>query len=146
MALVADYEGYSLEDLHVGMTAEYEKTVTAEDILAFANVSGDRNPIHLDPDYAKQTMFKGQIAHGMLSAAFFSTILGTQLPGPGCIYLGQNLRFRAPVRPGDHVKALATVTKIEKNRVHLDCKALVGDTVVVDGEAVVLVPSRADTD
>jgi 3-hydroxybutyryl-CoA dehydratase len=91
-------------------------------------------------------MFKGQIAHGMLSAAFFSTILGTQLPGPGCIYLGQNLRFRAPVRPGDRVKAAATITKIEKNRVHLDCSASVGDTVVVDGEAVVLVPSRADTD
>ena len=146
MALVSDYEGYALEDLHVGMTADYEKTVTTEDILAFANVSGDRNPIHVDPAYAEQTMFKGQIAHGMLSAAFFSTILGMKLPGPGCIYLGQNLRFRAPVRPGDHVTARATVTKIEKNRVYLDCAASVGETVVVDGEAIVLVPSRADTD
>jgi 3-hydroxybutyryl-CoA dehydratase len=104
------------------------------------------NPVHLDQEFAKNTMFKGRIAHGMLTASFISTVLGTKLPGPGCIYISQDLRFRAPVRVGDTVRAEVTVSEIlrDKKRVVLLTKCTVGDRVVVDGTAVVMVPSRAD--
>jgi 3-hydroxybutyryl-CoA dehydratase len=97
--------GYCLEDIEVGMSASYSKTVTEADILLFSGVSGDTNPVHLDQEFAAATMFKGRIAHGMLSASLLSTVFGTKLPGPGCIYLTQNLRFKAPVRAGDTVLA-----------------------------------------
>jgi len=100
--------------------------------------------LHLNDEYARASMFKGRIAHGMLSAALFSAIIGERLPGHGTIYLGQSLRFMAPVRPGDEVTATVTVTAIipEKRRVTLACRACVGDTVVIKGEADVLAPSR----
>lgn len=135
---------YFIEDLEVGMEAEHRKTVTEADIEAFAEVSGDFNPVHLDEDYAQRTFFRGRIAHGMLTASFISTILGTRLPGPGCIYLSQTLRFLAPVRIGDTVVTVARVLDLDaaKKRARFECACRVGGTVVVAGEALVFVPSR----
>ncbi len=137
-------EGYFIEDLAEGMSASFAKTITEADITLFVGVSGDTNPLHINEDYAKATRFGGRIAHGMLSAGLISAVLGTRLPGPGAIYMSQTMRFRAPVRPGDTVKATATVTAIDrtKNRVTLACEAHVGDTLVLDGEALIMVPSR----
>lgn len=138
-------DGYFIEDLEPGMSAAFGKTVTEADIVMFAGVTGDMNPVHLDQDYAANTLFKGRVAHGMLSAGFISAVLGTKLPGPGCIYLSQNLKFKAPVRIGDTVRTRATVKDVirEKNRVVLETVCTVGDTVVTEGEAVVMAPSRA---
>jgi 3-hydroxybutyryl-CoA dehydratase len=140
----AEMHGYYLEDLSVGMSSTFGKTVTEADIMAFAGVSGDTNPVHLHEEFAAATMFKGRVAHGMLSASFISTILGTKLPGPGCIYVSQNIQFKAPVRAGDTVTARATITEIipEKRRVVLKTTCSVGGKVVIDGEAVALVPNR----
>ena len=136
--------GYALEDLSVGMTASYEHVVSEADVVQFADISGDHNPVHLDEAYAKTTRFKGRIVHGILSASFLSTTIASRLPGPGTIYLTQNLSFRAPVRIGDKVQAQVTVTEIipEKARVVLKTVCRVGDTVVIDGDALVMVPSR----
>ncbi len=136
--------GYAFEDLRVGMTAVYGKTVTEADILMFAGVSGDTNPVHLNQDYAAQTMFKGRIAHGMLSASFISTVIGTKLPGPGCIYVAQSLRFKAPVRAGDTVHARVTIAKLipEKRMIELKTVCTIGEKIVIDGEATILVPAR----
>lgn len=133
--------GYYLEDLSVGMSAVYSKTVTEADIVMFAGVSGDTNPVHLDEAFAAATPFKGRIAHGMLGASLISTVLGTKLPGPGCIYVSQDLRFKAPVRIGDTVVAKVTITEIvpEKRRVTFACECRVGDTVVIDGAATMMV-------
>ncbi len=138
--------GYFLEELEVGMSRVYAKTVTDADITIFAGVSGDTNPVHLDEGFASQTIFGGRIAHGMLSASFISTIFGTQLPGPGCIYLSQDLRFKAPVKAGDTVEARATIKDIiqEKRRVLFDTVCKVGDVVVLDGTAMLMVSRRAD--
>jgi 3-hydroxybutyryl-CoA dehydratase len=135
--------GLALEDLAVGMTAAYEQTVTEADIQAFADVTGDHNPLHLDEEFARHTRFGGRIAHGMLTAGFISTALAT-LPGPGTIYLSQTLAFRAPVRIGDTIEARVTVAEIlpEKRKVRLTTQCRVGDTAVVDGEAMVIVRSR----
>ncbi len=140
-----DIQGYFIEDLSVGMAAQSERTITGGDIDRFADVTGDVNPIHLDEDYASTTIFKSRIAHGMLTASFISAVIANQLPGPGAIYLSQSLRFKAPVKPGDKVVTRATVTdlKSERRRATLTCECLVGDTVVLDGEAEVMVPSRA---
>jgi len=136
--------GYALEDLAVGMSAAYERIVTAEDVVKFADISGDHNPVHLDEAYARTTRFKGRIVHGMLSASFLSTTIASRLPGPGTIYLSQNLSFRAPVRIGDRVEARVTITDIirEKARVMLKTVCRVGETVVIDGDALVYVPAR----
>jgi 3-hydroxybutyryl-CoA dehydratase len=141
---MSDRNGYYIEDLKPGMSASYGKTVGEADIVLFAGVSGDTNPVHLDEDYAKATMFKTRIAHGMLSAGFISTVLGTKLPGPGAIYMSQNLKFKAPVKIGDSVLATCTVTEViaEKKRAVLSTICKVGDTVVIEGEAMVMVPSR----
>jgi 3-hydroxybutyryl-CoA dehydratase len=138
--------GYYLEDLSVGMCEALAKTVTDADITGFADITGDTNPVHLDHDFAADTMFKERIAHGMLSAGFISAVLGTRLPGPGCIYLSQSLRFRAPVMIGDYVEATATVTEVnyEKRRIVLETVCKVGDKVVLDGEALLMVSRRAD--
>jgi len=136
--------GLCIEDLSVGQTATYTKTVTEDDIVKFAEISGDDNPVHLDQAFAETTMFKGRIAHGMLSAAFISTVIGTKLPGYGTIYMSQTLRFKAPVRIGDTVSAIATVTELipEKRRAVLTTVCKVGSNTVVEGEALVMVPSR----
>ena len=139
------FTGYFLEDIFVGQTAVYAKTVTETDVVMFADVSGDTNPVHLNDEYAATTQFKGRIAHGILTASFISTVLGTRLPGPGCIYLSQNLKFKAPVRIGDTVCARVTVTEVvtEKHRILVKTVVSVGDTVVIDGDAMLMVPSRA---
>ncbi len=133
--------GYSFEELSVGMSAEFVKTVTEADIAGFAAMSGDYNPVHMDEDFAKTTMFKGRIAHGMLSAAFISTALGTKLPGPGCIYVTQALKFKAPVRIGDEVVARVEVTGMlpEKKFVTLKTSCTVAGKTVIDGEATMMV-------
>jgi 3-hydroxybutyryl-CoA dehydratase len=135
---------YFFEDLELGMEASHEKTVSEDDIASFAEVSGDYNPVHMDEDYAAGTFFKSRIAHGMLTASFISTVLGTRLPGPGCIYLSQNLRFLAPVRIGDTVKALARVASLDmtRRRAQFSCHCEVNGKIVVEGEAMVFVPSR----
>lgn len=139
-----DIEGYCIEDLAVGMTASFAKTVTEADIVLFAGISGDTNPVHLNQEYAAGTMFQGRIAHGMLTVGFISAVLGTKLPGPGAIYMSQNLKFKAPVRAGDTVTARATITELfpEKRRVVMRTVCTVGETVVVEGEAMLMVPSR----
>jgi 3-hydroxybutyryl-CoA dehydratase len=136
--------GYFIEDLKPGVSATFEKTVTEADIEMFAKVSGDTNPVHLDQAFAEKTPFKTRIAHGMLSAGFISAVLGTKMPGPGAIYMSQNLRFKAPVKIGDKVTATCTVTEIvaEKRRAVLSTVCKVGDTTVIEGEAMVMVPSR----
>ena len=139
-----EQHGYFLEDLEVGMSKVFAKTITEADLLLFAGVSGDTNPLHLDEEFASGTMFEGRIAHGMLTAALISTVVGTRLPGPGCIYLSQSLKFMAPVRIGDTVAARATVAEImpERKRVRLHTTCSVGGKVVMDGEALILVPNR----
>lgn len=136
-----------IEDLSPGQSARYTRTVTETDIQQFGAVSGDLNPLHFDEDYAKTTVFKGRIAHGILSVSFLSTVLGTELPGPGSIFLSASIRFKAPVRIGDTVVASCTVREInlQRNRVVFDCLCKVGDTIVVEGEAMVMVPSRAQS-
>ncbi len=141
-----ELHGYYFEDLSVGMTGVFAKTVTEADIVLFAGVSGDTNPVHINQVFAENSMFKGRIAHGMLSASFISTVIGTRMPGPGAIYLNQSLRFRAPVKAGDTVVARATVKDImpERRRVVLETTCCVGDAVVLDGEATVMVSNRPD--
>ncbi len=140
-----DVVRYYLEDLKVGQTDSFTKTVTEADIVLFAGVSGDTNPMHLDQVYAESTMFKGRIAHGMLVVSLISCVLGTRLPGPGAIFIAQSAHYKAPVRIGDTVEARATVTEIvpERERVVLRTTCHVGDTLAVDGDATVKVPSRA---
>jgi 3-hydroxybutyryl-CoA dehydratase len=142
-----ELHGYYLEDLSVGMTSIFAKTVTEADIVMFAGVSGDTNPVHINQEFAEASMFKGRIAHGMLSASFISTVVGTRLPGPGCIYISQNLRFRAPVKAGDTVVARATVKEIlpSRRRVVLTTVCTIGDTVVIDGEATMMVANRPES-
>lgn len=135
---------YYFEDLTLGMEAHYVRRVTALDLDTFAALTGDRNPIHLDEDFAAQSIFKGRIAHGMLTATFISAILGTQLPGPGAIYISQSLNFRAPVRIGDEVTATARIMELypEKRRALLACDCSVAGKTVLEGDAVLLVPMR----
>lgn len=133
-----------IEDLEIGMVRSVAKVIGDREIEMFAELSTDRNPVHLDDDYARDTIFEGRIAHGMLTAALVSAVIGEQLPGHGTVYLKQDLRFLAPVRPGDRVQAIVSVKEIDysKRRVTLDCACKVGDTVVLKGDALVLAPSR----
>ena len=136
--------GYYFEDLEVGMQDIFAKTITDADIITFAGISGDTNPVHLNHEFASETIFEGRIAHGMLTAAFLSTVIGTKLPGPGCIYVSQNLRFKAPVRTGDTVSAICTVEKLipEKKFIEMKTICTVDGKVVIDGEATIMVPKR----
>lgn len=136
---------YHIDQLQPGMSASTAKTVTEADIILFAGISTDVNPAHLDEEYAKDTMFGGRIAHGMLSAGFISAVLANKLPGPGTIYLSQTLKFKAPVRPGDTVTATVTVREVNvaKNRVVLDTVCTVAGKVVIEGECQMMPPVRA---
>ncbi len=138
-------QGLMLEEIEIGASAERMHTVTEGDIQAFADVSGDHNPVHLDAAYAETTMFKGRIAHGMLSAAYISATIAGELPGPGAVYISQSLSFRRPVRIGDTVVTRVSVAAIdaEKARVTLKTECLVETRTVVEGEAVVMVPRKA---
>jgi 3-hydroxybutyryl-CoA dehydratase len=137
--------GYEFEELRVGMSATYAKTITEADIVLFAAVSGDNNAIHTNEEFAATTIFKGRIAHGMLSASVISAALANKLPGPGAIYMSQNLRFRAPVRAGDTVRATVTVKELipEKHRVLLGTCCRVSDEVVIEGNALVALPASS---
>ena len=132
-----------VEDLEVGMARSLTKVITDQDIEMFAAVSTDHNPVHLDDSYAEDTIFEGRIAHGMLTAGLISAVIGEQLPGHGTVYLGQTLKFMAPVRPGDAVEARVEVLSIDyaRRRVQLKTEARVGETTVLKGEATVLAPS-----
>lgn len=136
---------YCIEELEIGLEAFIEKPVMESDIEIFAELTGDHNPVHLDETYAAGTFFKGRIAHGMLSAGFISAVIGMKLPGPGAIYMSQTLRFLAPVRIGDQVKTVVRVETIDlqKKRSQLQCWCEVAGKHVVEGEALVYVPSRA---
>ena len=136
--------GYILEELAVGMVAEKHVPITEERIQRFAEASDDFNPVHMDEAFASRTAYRGRIAHGLLSASFGSAVVGTILPGAGAIYLTQSLAFHRPVRIGDVVTARVTVSAVDEAsaRVTLRCEGLVGDDLVMDGEAVVRVPRR----
>lgn len=136
---------YLFEDLELGMEASYQRHVSQSDIVAFAEISGDKNPVHLDPVYAAKTPFNGCIAHGMLTSAYISAVFGTELPGPGAIYISQTLNFRAPVRAGDKVLAKVRVVELfpAKRRARFDCVCLVDGKPVLEGEAILMVPGRA---
>jgi len=144
--LHSDVNGFFLEDLSVGMTAVFAKTITEADIVMFSGVTGDMNPVHVNEEFAVDTMFKGRIAHGMLTASLISTVLGMKMPGPGCIYLSQDLKFLAPVRAGDTVTAKAVILEIipEKKRIICKTTASVGDKIVCDGQAKMMVRSRLE--
>jgi 3-hydroxybutyryl-CoA dehydratase len=137
--------GYFFEDLKVGMQATVSRTITETDLRNFSGVSGDTNPMHLNEEFASQTPFGGCIVHGMLTASLISAVIGTKLPGPGCIYMNQTLKFLAPVRVGDTVYAVGTVKELipAKKRVIMDTKCYVKDIVVIEGEAMIKVPSRS---
>lgn len=139
-------QGYYIDDLEPGMTASFRKTITEADIVLYAGVSGDTNPVHVDEEHAKGTMFEGRIAHGMLTASLISAVLGTKMPGPGCVYVAQSLKFLAPVRAGDTVAAIATVKEVDKDRkrVTIETVCRIGDKDVVTGEAKLMVPKRPD--
>ena len=133
-----------IEDIEIGMIRTLRKIVTDQDIEMFAEISTDRNPVHLDEAYAQDTIFGGRIAHGMLTAGLISAVIGEQLPGHGTVYLGQTLKFLAPVRPGDMVLAEVEVTEIDhaKRRVTMNTRCLVEGKKVLVGDATVLAPSR----
>ena len=137
--------GYDIEDQQPGMSASKAKTVTEADIILYSGISTDANPMHIDEAWASTTMFGGRIAHGMLSAGFISAVLANKLPGPGTVYLGQTLKFKAPVRPGDTVKTVCTVKEVlpAKKRAVLETVCYVNDKPVIEGEATVMVGSRA---
>lgn len=141
-----ELNGYDIEDIKVGMSATFAKTITEADIVLFAAVSGDNNAVHINEEFAQTTAFKGRIAHGMLSASVISAAIAGRLPGPGTIYLGQNLRFKAPVRPGDTVHATVTVAELipDKRRVKLETVCTVAGKVVIEGDAIVMTTSRAN--
>lgn len=140
----SEMHGHYLEDLELGMSAVFGKTVSEADIVAFAGVSGDTNPIHLHDGFARTTRFGTRIAHGMLGGSFISTVIGTKLPGPGSLYVSQTLNFRAPVKIGDTVTARVEIIGIDqaRRRVRLLTECRCEDVVVIDGEAVVMPPRR----
>ncbi len=135
---------YTIDELKPGMSESFTKTVTERDVQLFGEVSGDTNPVHFDETFARSTIFRGRIAHGVLSLSFLSTVLGMKMPGPGTIFISATTHFKAPVRIGDTVTAICTVREVvpEKRRVYFDCVCKVGDTVVVEGDVAVMPPSR----
>jgi len=133
---------YLIDELEVGMSASYTQTITDSDVKMFAGLSGDHNPVHLDESYASSSRFKNRIAHGLLTASFFSAIFGTKLPGKGCVYASQNLKFRRPVYLGDTVKAEVTVIAIDVDRKYVTFKTecSVEGRKVTTGTAEIFIP------
>ena len=140
----APFTSYYFEDLRVGMRESIMKTVMANDVIGFATLSGDHNPVHLSDHFAQKTRFGGRIAHGLYTASLISAVLGMRLPGPGAVYLSQTLNFRAPVRIGDVVTVSVEVVELipEGRRCRLACECVVDGKVVLDGEALVMAPAR----
>ena len=141
---MSDIKSYAFEDLELGLEASYARAVTDADIVTFAGVTGDCNPVHLDAAYAAKTPFKTPISHGMLTAGYISAVFGMHLPGPGAIYVSQTLNFRAPVRHGDQVVASVRIVDLlpAKRRARFECICRVGDKIVLEGEAILMVPQR----
>ncbi|MEL8056217.1 MAG: MaoC family dehydratase [Pseudomonadota bacterium] len=137
-------DGYKFEDLSIGMSHETVHTITEKDIELFAEVSGDRNPLHMDEAYASQTSFGQRIAHGALTASYISGILGNNLPGPGAVFVGLNMRFRRPVYIGSEVTVRVEVTELQErgNKVTLKVSCIVDGKAAISGEALVMVPRR----
>ena len=137
-------KSHFFEDLQLGQEASYARAVTDDDIITFADVTGDRNPVHLDAAYAATTPFKTPISHGMLTAGYISAVFGMHLPGPGAIYVSQTLNFRAPVRHGDLVTASVRIIDLipAKRRARFECLCKVNGKVVLEGEAILMVPGR----
>ena len=133
---------FTITEITIGMTASYSQTISDADVKAFAGISGDHNPVHLSEEYAKNSRFKTRIAHGLLTASFFSAIFGTKLPGEGCVYAGQNLQFKKPVYLGDTVVAKVTVIAIDvlKKRVTFETVCTVKNRVVTTGTAEIFIP------
>lgn len=131
-------------ELAIGDFDEYRKTVTETDVVLFAGLTGDNNPMHIDEEFASQTRFGSRIIHGMLTASFLSSVIGMKMPGPGCIYMGQNIKFLKPVHIGETVTARATVIEIypEKQRIKLLTECSVRGVVVLTGDALVWVPNK----
>ena len=148
IATMEELHGYYIGDLKLEMTDVYVRTVTETDIVQYSQISGDDNPLHVNEEFAKQTVFKGRIAHGMLTCGYISAVLGTKLPGPGCAYLNQNLNFRAPVRIGDTVQTRVTIKEIDvdTNNVVTEVVCSIGEKVVIDGVATLWVPNRRKKD
>ncbi len=144
VAAMEELHGYFIDDLQVGMTDVYVRTVTETDVVQYSQISGDDNPIHMNEEFAKQTIFNGRIAHGMLTCGYISALLGTKLPGPGCAYINQNLNFLAPVRVGDTVQTRVTVKEIIKGANNVICEIVcsIEDIVVIDGTATLWVPDN----
>ena len=140
-----EMNGHDIEDLRPGMHATFSKTITEADIVLFAGVSGDNNAVHVNEEFAATTAFGGRIAHGFLTASVISAAVANRLPGPGTVYLGQQMKFRAPVRPGDTVHATVTVTAVDEARARATLATVcrVRETVVIEGEAQVMTTSRA---
>lgn len=140
--------GKTIDELKIGDKEQFAKTISESDIYLYAGITGDLNPAHINDEYAASTFFKTRIAHGMLSAGFISAVIGTKLPGPGTVYIGQNLSFKAPVRIGDTITAIAEVSEIikEKNRVRIKTTCVNQEGIVVlDGEAFVSPPKASRT-
>lgn len=140
------FQTFYFEDLSLGMRETYAKTVKSSDVVGFAEITGDRNPIHLSEHFAAKTPFKNRIAHGLYTASLVSAVIGTRLPGPGAIYISQTLNFLSPVKIGDTVEAAVEIIELvpERQRVRLSCFCTVGDVTVLRGEAWVKVPRRQD--
>lgn len=137
--------GYYMEDLEIGMTASVTKAFSGKDVAMYAELSTDTNPLHLDENFAAATRVGGTVLHGMITASLISAIVGTRLPGPGCLWMSQELRFLAPVRAGETVHAGAEVISVDPGRQQVRLKTVcrVGERVVLDGSALVWVPSRS---
>ena len=135
-------KSFTIKEITIGMTASYSQTISDADVKAFAGISGDHNPVHLSEEYAENSRFKNRIAHGLLTASFFSAIFGTKLPGEGCVYAGQNLQFKKPVYLGDTVVAKVTVIAIDvlKKRVTFETVCTVKNRVVTTGTAEIFIP------
>jgi 3-hydroxybutyryl-CoA dehydratase len=142
--MAVEHQRLFFEDLSIGMEARMTRLVTARAVSEFAEISGDHNPVHLDETYASNTPFKKCIAHGMLGAAFISTVFGTMLPGPGAIYVSQTLNFKAPVYHGDEVETVVRLVNLieGKKRAQFSCSCFVGARTVIEGDAIIMVPSR----
>ncbi len=143
-SLVINEEGFDIDEIEVGMKASYSQTITDADIKMFSGISGDNNPVHMDELYAKESRYKGRIAHGLLSASFFSALFGTKLPGKGCVYVSQNLEFKRPVYIGDTVRAIVEVVDVNslKRRVFFKTTCLVKNKIVIAGYAELYVPVK----
>lgn len=139
-----DLHGYYLEDLEVGQSASFAKTISEADVYGFAGISGDTNPVHINEEYAASTPFGQRIAHGMFSAALISTVAGTKLPGPGAIYVDQSIKFKAPLYIGQTARAEVRIKEINssRRRVICDTNVYVGDKVIATGEATFMVDKR----